>query len=135
MIQSIVLFATLVASNDPDANTAIKTMNDSYVAAMIAGDAHTVASHFESDALMVSKNKSVQGRDNIEAYLRGALAKGHPASGTCATSHLDVDGTKAFETGSCSFEFGGGYKYDYHYLALWHRQSDGSWLLATDVSE
>ena len=135
MIQSIVLFAALLAASDSDASSAIKTMNDSYVAAMIAGDAHTVASHFEADALMISKNKSVQGRDTIEAYLTAALAKGHPATGTCATSHLDVDGNKAFETGSCSFDFGGGYKYNYHYLALWHHQSDGTWLLATDVSE
>ncbi len=66
------------------------------------------------------------------------LAKARPSSGSCVTSHLDVVGAQAFETGSCSFEFGSGsgaFHYGYRYLALWHRQSDGSWLLATDVSE
>ena len=138
MILSIALFAALVAANASNADSAITAMNDSYVAAMIAGDAHTIASHFEPDAIIVSKGHVVSGRDNIEAYVKAALAKGHPTSGTCATSHLDVDGDKAFETGSCAFDFStakGTFHYAYRYLALWHRQTDGSWSLATDVSE
>lgn len=138
MLESLVLAATIAAAASPDATSAIKSMNDSYVAAMIAGDAHTVASHFEPNAMMASKNTAVRGRDNIEAYIKAALAKGRPASGTCTTSHIDVEGAKAFETGACTFNFptaNGTFHYGYHYLAVWHEQSDGSWLLSTDVSE
>ena len=135
--------SVLLASTTPDATQAaasIDAMNSSFVSAMTRGDAHTIASHLEADGVYVDskKKQALHGREAFEAYITASLKQGVPQSGRCATSHLDVFGKTAFESGGCVFDFAtssGAFHYAYHYPAVWHEQPDGSWLLGTDVSE
>ena len=137
------VLSLLLASTTPDATqaaTAIDAMNASFVTAMTQGDAHTIASHLEADGVYVDskKKQALHGREAFEAYVAASLKQGRPKSGHCITSHLDVFGKSAFESGGCTFDFAtasGAFQYSYHYEAVWHQQPDGAWLLATDVSE
>lgn len=82
-------------------------MNASFVTAMTHGDARTIASHLEADGVYVDpkKKQTLHGRDAFEAFIAASFKQGIPQSGTCATSHLDVFGKTAFESGGCVLDY------------------------------
>jgi ketosteroid isomerase-like protein len=133
------LTAALLATNGLDTNgvqAAIDARNQAFVDAFVRGDAHAIAMQVEESATFVAGGKTFIGRSNVETFLKASMQQGLPSSGACSTDHLDVVGKRAFESGKCTLSFTKpkAFDYSYNYLALWHQQPDGSWLLAADVS-
>jgi ketosteroid isomerase-like protein len=139
MLQALLTFAAIVAASGADANSAqaaINARNQAFVDAFVRGDAHAIAMQVEESATFVSGGKTFIGRSSVESFLKASMQQGLPSSGQCTTDHLDVVGSRAFESGKCTLSFTTpkAFDYSYNYLALWHQQPDGSWLLAADVS-
>jgi len=132
--------ADLIAarSKDRGVETAVKTDNDEWAAAMKTGDAAVIAAPYSDQAVFVGVDGAcVQGRNEIEKLYRTRFERAGFASSTkIVAKELVRDGDLAYESGYAEVGLmregketvrGG------RYLTVWQRQADGGWKILRNI--
>lgn len=127
------------AGESPAAETAIQAATEAWISAWEQGDADTLANLYEEDAMYAANTGEVlEGRGGIREGVRGWIEQRPAGTELRLEAHSvrfvfrdDAAHTvwrfvmRAMPTG-CSIQAG-------HALATWHRQSDGEWLIETQL--
>jgi uncharacterized protein (TIGR02246 family) len=123
------------AVTEESARAAISAQHEVWRQAIIAGDSARLASLFTPDGMILALNGTVaQGRPEVQRVFEDTAKHAKYLDGGIQVQKLDVQGDTAVEiaefTWNRSLDGGpptGPQKG--HALAVWQRQSDGSWLL------
>ncbi len=121
---------------EEDARAAIEAANTSFEEALNKGDAKSVAAAYAEDAsLLPPGEQMISGRDNIEAYWKGAIGAGISKL-DLVTKEVEASGNFAAEVGELTYEMpgSGGAKTAAagKYIVLWKKEGD-SWKLYRDM--
>ena len=118
---------------------ALEAVNAKFTAAVKAGDAATAASVYTTDATVLAPGSpALKGREAIAGMFGGWLSEMTVSEFTLTIEDVAVAGDYAIDTGTYSMTMkakaGGDPMPDKgKYLAVWKRQSDGSWKLLRDA--
>lgn len=117
----------------------VEAANDGFVPALMRGDAIAASRPFASDAIFIGPgNAIIRGRDAIAAMLRLRLQHTKFLGGRCITRALDSAGSKAWETGSCTYTtlaHGSKRTSTGRFMTLWKRGDNGKWFIEVNVAE
>lgn len=119
--------------------TIIAQSEGEYAKALMRGDAAALASFFAVDGqfVLASQKGVVQGRAAIQAFNEKRLQTNRYLDVVITTTNVGTSGDLAYETGtnritrqpadSAPVTTTG------RYLTVWHRESDGKWLIQVDM--
>jgi uncharacterized protein (TIGR02246 family) len=126
---------TVSTPTDADARAGITAQHEAWRDAIIAGDSARLAGLFAPDGVNLGLDgKVARGRAEIQAVLANFLAHAKYLSGGFTIENLDVQGDLAIEIAGFTWDrsIDGGPPtgpQKGHALAVWQRQTDGTWLL------
>jgi uncharacterized protein (TIGR02246 family) len=118
---------------------ALEAANAKFTAAVKAGDVATAANVYTADAAVLAPGSPVlKGREAIAGMFGGWLSEMVVTEFTLTIEDLVVAGDYAIDTGTYAMTMkpkagGDAFPDKGKYLAVWKRQSDGSWKLFKDA--
>jgi uncharacterized protein (TIGR02246 family) len=104
-----------------------------WLEAFNGGDAAGVAAQYTAEARLMAPNApTVEGRSNIEGFVKEFIATGAQVRFELVTVHDSADISTS--VGRYVMTFPGDAPEDRgKFIEVWTRQSDGSWLIADDI--
>lgn len=120
---------------------AIEAGNAQYVEASNRGDVATIVALFTDDAVVLPPNSPIlRGRQAIQQFYE-ARQQTSTRRLALETIQVNENGETAWEIGTYTVHLGGAPTTERgaptteqgKYVAIWKRQSDGSWKLAVDI--
>lgn len=117
----------------------IEAANQALTASMLKGDAAAATAHYAEDAIAMQPGMpAMRGRAAIQQGFQGMMGAMTIKAATFTIDDVMVGGDMAVETGHYTMtqQPTGGKAMDDagKYIAVWKRQSDGSWKIVRDVN-
>ena len=124
-------------SDEQALETTIRALHQTYLRALLAGDVDAYSAMFTEDATLIFPGEFVKGRGKLERRQQQIFDQIEVLDGSIHTLSVDASGDIAYEVGRFQYSIAGksdGRKVHLtgRFLAIWKKQTDGSWLLAVD---
>lgn len=125
------------ASPIPDARPQIAAANERYLQGFRRHDYALMASDYERDGRYIAIGREVVGRRNVERFFAKRSAGVSFVGGNCNTTHLEIYGSTATETGTCRLSYrrlGHLTRLEGHYITVWaYHAENRRWLIRFNV--
>lgn len=123
------------AATDPHAD--IAAANRRYIDALRSGHYADMAADYEKNGRFISSKREIVGRENIARFFAARSAGVRLVSGSCTTSHLEIYGAAATETGACDVTLrrsGRTIRAFGHYVTIWaYNPQERRWRIRFNV--